>query len=177
MAHKIQVILAKEKIIEKFCKNWVHAQKLILPQGFALIPLKINLLKDINELNKNNNIKPYKEFIHLSSSLQELLIAESVCCKIAYLETEYIGGNGKQSAILYSNKEIIGPFSTVTEWNDKKLEIKDKPEGERAINKILYKMQVSSKYRDEFSALGLDYLISNNKIITKINEKKEKQTL
>ena len=63
------------------------------------------------------------------------------------------------------------------EWNDKKLEIKDKPEGERAINKILYKMQVSSKYRDEFSALGLDYLISNNKIITKINEKKEKQTL
>jgi hypothetical protein len=177
MPHKIQVILAKEYLIDQLCENWVHAQKLNLPQGFALLPLQVNLNEDIEELINNENPDPYEEFEYLSASLNELLTKESAFGEIAFLETDYTGGNGRQSAILYVNKQGTGPFSTITEWNDDTLEMKDKPEGERAINKILFKMGVSSNYRDAFNALKLDHLTNNSKIIAKIREtqKKEKQ--
>ena len=95
--------------------------------------------------------------------------------EIAFLETDYTGGNGRQSAILYVKEQVTGPFSTITEWNDETLEIKDKPVGERAINKILCKMGVSSNYRDAFNALKLDHLTSISKIIAKIRETKKKE--
>jgi hypothetical protein len=170
MSHCIQVILAKEEIINNFCQKWVHARKLSLKQGFALIPMTTSLKEDIEELINNQESDSYEKLEHFSASIEELVKEESGNGAIVWFETNYSGGSGKQSAILYKNQQTEGPFNTVTTWDNIKLELTDKPAGERAINNVLHKLGVYSKYRDEFGVLNLPQLGSEEKILKKIKE-------
>ncbi len=172
MSHCIQVILAKDEVIDVLCQKWVHARKLSLKQGFALIPMTTSLKEDIEELINNQNPDTHEKLEHFSASIEELVREESVNGAIVWFETNYSGGSGKQSAILYKDQQTEGAFKTVTTWNNIKLELSDKPAGERAINKVLHQLGVYSKYRDEFGILNLPELGSNEKIAKKI----EKQT-
>jgi len=98
---------------------------------------------------------PFPEFRCLSAALAEALESLSTGGPVAYMETEYFGGAGSQSAVVWAQGQVaLGPLQTVTEWANEHLVCV--PLAERAINRVL---QVLGVYRghhiDEFEALGL----------------------
>jgi hypothetical protein len=111
MSHNIQVIIAKDPLIDEVSLEWNHACELSLPQGYSIIPMIEKLYDDINELTNNKNPSPYEQFELLSSSIEELLKLKSNNSSIAYIETEYFGGTGIQRAF-YQN--VIVPEIRLT---------------------------------------------------------------
>lgn len=169
MSHHIQVIIGKEEIINDFKSRWIHAYKLPLKQGFALIPLTDDLLDDITELMDNGKEKPYPPFYQLNASLDELLKSESHKRQLAYLETEYFGGSGFQLAILYENQSVgLGPLKTETIWNEKLMSYEKVPNEKNAINQVLERIGVRQiGEKDEFDSMELSFYRSNEKIVKK----------
>lgn len=167
MAHDIQIIVAKETIINQITIEWFQASSLSLPQGFAMIPITMKFYDDINELANNQKPKPYKEFDMLSSSVEEFIRVKSHQRIIAYIETDYFGGAGAQSAILFENQQVkIGPLRTKTNWDAESQSYKDTPEGYGAINEVLKELGVYKlKDKDEFDSINLGHYRSNEEIV------------
>lgn len=170
MGHYIQVIIAKDSIIDGIESDWVHGNKLTLSQGFSLIPMIAQFFDDVNELNNIRESDSFDEFEFLSSSVEELLKSKSHNSKVAYIETEYFGGTGVQSSILFEDQKIkIGPLRTETIWDERSNSYQQIPEGKGAINQILEQLGVSTLNKnDEFDSLGLGNFRSNEKIIDSI---------
>ena len=93
--------------------------------------------------------------------------------KIGYIETEYFGGSGTQSAILYSKGEIVdSPKLTNTIWDDKNFKYIDQPLGEKAINSILIGLGLQKRRDiDPFDILELGKYRSNEKLIKSLHTK------
>jgi hypothetical protein len=121
--HTIRCFIGKEKIMKVFEGNWVKANDLILPQGFSMIFLTNDLFDDVTELiDSKLDIDYSKYFAYLTPSIYELLVQESKNGKLAYIETEYFGGVGSQSAILFDKGAVkIKPIKTKTYWDEKKM--------------------------------------------------------
>jgi hypothetical protein len=76
-------------------------------QGYVIFPITDDLIDEcmLPPLNFC-----FDEFAYLSKELSEILLNASQDRCILYLETEYFGGEGCQSAIVYKNKEVVlGP--------------------------------------------------------------------
>ncbi len=159
--HCIRGFIGKEGIIKDFANNWIEAKPVTLAQGFSIIFLTDELYDSIVELIDSKLEVDYKEFFYyLSPSIYEVLIQESRNGKLAYIETDYFGGVGTQSAVLFENSKIkIKPLKTETFWDEKTNSFCHKPEGEKAINIVLKELGVyKEKGRDEFDSIGLGSL-------------------
>ena len=157
MAHYIKAIIGRDEYIHQLAGDWVHAIAIKLNQNFSLIKVSDALFDDVDEQINNDATDPYQHFMYLSSSLHEVLLEKSLLEKLAYIETEYFGGIGTQSAILYeAGKVALGPFTTNDIWDKETQGFMQKPEGDRAINKVLCKLGVHCKYGlDEFDTIKL----------------------
>ncbi len=143
-------MIGKENDIRRIANNWVYAEYHNLNQGFGMIFLTDDLFDDITELvNSKNEIEFEDQFVLMNSSIHELLKIESRNCNLAYIETDYIGGYGIQSSVLYRDGKIAMEPSR-TEGTTK--EITDNS----PINKVLSKMDVRlEKSYNEFESVGL----------------------
>lgn len=156
--HCIRGFIGKEEIIRAFAGNWIYAKLINLSQGLSIIFLTAKLYDDIVELVDSKLDVDYSEFFeYLSPSIYEILVQESRNGKLAYIETDYFGGGGSQSATLFENSAIkIQPIKTETFWDEKTYNYYHKPEGEKAINLILKELGVYRvKEKDEFDSIGL----------------------
>ena len=161
--HCIRGFIGKEEIIKAFTDNWVEAKPVTLYQGLAIIFLTRKLYDDIEELANSKIDTEYSQFFeYLSPSIYEILVQESRIGKLAYIEIDYFGGCGSQSAILFENSKIkiqqikIQQIKTETLWDEKTYNYYHKPEGEKAINIVLKELGVYKvKGKDEFDSIGL----------------------
>ena len=170
MSHSIQVIIGKKELIDKINANLFNSSRLILNQNIAIIPLTNKLYDQISNEDDFDTKEVYEGFIYLNSSIENYLKKLSINGLIGYIETEYFGGTGTQSAILYGDKEIkIGPLITETKWDSNLETYKIKPKGRRAINLVLKELGVVKEINkfDEFESIGLNELRSNERIIKK----------
>lgn len=158
MAHSIQAIIGRHKTLERFEKKWDNVKVVPFPQNISLIPLTYVLRNEINNEIKISN-KAFSDYFGFASEiLIDILREESKNGQIGYIETDYFGGVGTQSAILFMNRETIGPFKT--ESSDK-----NKP---YAINKVLSMLGVKKQEaHDEFDAVGFVHIRSNDDIVKK----------
>lgn len=157
--HCIRCFIVKKDLMNAFADRWVEAETIDLSQGFSLIFLTDELYDGIEELVNSKLDVDYSEFFnYLSPSIYEVLVQESRKGMIAYIETDYFGGVGKQSAILFENSQVkIAPLKTETFWDEKTYSYYHKPEGEKAINIVLKELGVyKAKEKDEFDSIGLD---------------------
>ncbi|MBQ4835746.1 hypothetical protein [Pseudoalteromonas luteoviolacea] len=156
----IHAIVGKSDVISKIASNWVVAELVVLKQGYSVIQVSDQLLDDINELVNSEKEAPYPEFYKLSSSLHELLKSESINKTLAYIESDYFGGIGAQSAVLYINSEtVLGPLKTEVKWCSNTNQYNQEPKGQLAINSVLSLLGVStSNGMGEFDVLQLDSL-------------------
>lgn len=117
-----------------------------------------DLYDDIAELiDSKLEIDYSKYFDFFSPSVYELLVQESRNGKLAYIETDYFGGVGSQSAILFEKGFIkIKPHKTETYWDEKSSSFLHKPEGDKAINIVLKELGVYKENgKDEFDSIRL----------------------
>ena len=77
---------------------------------------------------------------------------------LSYIETDYFGGVGTQSAIVYENGIAKNPLKTENQWNTEKQCYFQIPESIWAINTIWKKMGVICQtQKDEFDSIRLGF--------------------
>jgi hypothetical protein len=169
MGHYIRCIIGHDSAIQQLANNWTECKRVVLNNKVSAIPMTDNLFDDINELVNIGTDLPHNEFELLSKSIEYILKEESYNGMIGYIETEYFGGNGVQSAILYYKGKILTePIITRTNWDNNRLMYVDTPDKERAINHILYTMGIKKRSdMDAFDYVGLGNYRSNKDLLEK----------
>ena len=113
-----------------------------LGQGMVLFPLTDELLEVLFEASSC----PFAEFVHLNADLTNLLMRLSTSSPILYFETDYHGGVGGQSAILFRGGHVV--FGPEHHFGTKLPNL-------TPISEALELMGIGSTDVDAFEAVGL----------------------
>jgi hypothetical protein len=149
MGHFVTGIITKEcdatMVAEKIPFKHFHS----LRQGFVIFPLTDELIDKYMPAPQNFN---FKQFTYLSAELAKLLKRASSNTQIVYIETEYFGGVGEQSAVAFEDEEVIyGPNQATA----------------GPINNALQQIGVSKSegLHDEFESVGLADFRSSEELL------------
>jgi hypothetical protein len=142
MAYVLRAAVARASVISS---GSIGTELVPLPQGFVLAPLVAASDKD-----------PVGLFYRLTDDLARQLAVLSAAGPLAYLEAEFFGGAGTQSAIAWQDgKVIFGPLHTQSQ-DGEEVGYVTPGRGDMAINQVLRVLGVTAQgVHDEFAALGL----------------------
>lgn len=149
MGHHIEAFIARLEILQKGLEYPGAVPLIPLAQGFGLLPVTDALEKALGDGGDAEN--PYEAFWRLSAPLAGLGKQISAAGKVAYVETDYFGGSGSQTAMIWDKGAVIEP-----------------PCQSRigAINQVLARLGVEKgDATDRFEALGLGRYRSNEEWI------------
>ncbi|WP_423393812.1 hypothetical protein [Burkholderia sp. LMG 21824] len=135
-------------ILSDFAIQYREARVVRMLQGLALIPLTDLLYDSIVAGKTTSHVQPFER---LSTLVADALSTFSKAGKIAYVETDYFGGEGAQSSAVWERGELILP-PRQSSTDDPGLAL-----GERAINAALRKLGAVSVEGavDLFDSIGL----------------------
>lgn len=145
MTHVITAFVAQIPTLQKIDAKYPAATVIPLKQGFGLIPLTQDFRNAVQS-PKGKRIWTEEELLHSLHGITDVLTkigrAASHSSAIAYIETEYFGGEGVQGALVWSDGEIVlEPLISASIG---------------PINSALRELGVQrGRARDEFDALGL----------------------
>lgn len=126
----------------------------VLRQGFSDLPA-VSLAHDLALIPiETDAANPVGQFYGLTEPWRERLVAASLSGPIAYIEAEFFGGRGTQSAIAWKDRVVtFGPVHTQTDDGE---EEGYTTSNELAINQVLRVFGIESERgRDEFDTVGL----------------------
>jgi hypothetical protein len=153
MGHSIHVIAATHAVIDSICKEVPQLRMLRITPQFAVIPVDFDLIDEI--VSASSSQMSGDEFEQLTPGFLELLRSLSRFGRLAYLETEYHGGQGGQGALVCFNRDLVMPPTwSSSDTINQALELIGVPEPETG---------------DRFSAIGLDGYRRDEQIISAIN--------
>jgi hypothetical protein len=154
MGQYLHAVIGPKHVVGAFANNWVPARAVSLAKGFAVVPLTAALFDDIVGQAKAQKPDPYQGFERLASEVVSAIEDASQKGPLVYLETDYLGGLGRQAAIAWiKGKVAAGPCQSETVSTPEGQS--DKPE-ERAINRVFTKLGIwRHPGLDPFEALGL----------------------
>jgi hypothetical protein len=147
----LHAVIGPRVAVEEFSNRWRLAYSISLPQKFVMIPFTAALFDDIAELVNISDPDPFPEFERLSASAEIVLSEVSQFGVLGYIETDYFGGYGTQSAIAWNKgKILLGVLkSEITSYEATTT-------GRSAINQVLSALGVwTDRKKDEFDMLGL----------------------
>jgi hypothetical protein len=140
MGHTVQAFIAKAEVLRDAARGVAAAHVIPVGEGLALL---LNTDEFYDEVGKSvgGDESLYREFYRLSSGLAGLGAEWSTHGPVAYIETDYWGGEGKQSALLWERGLVAyGPAKATL----------------GPINDVLRRMGVErGDHHDEFDAVGL----------------------
>ena len=149
MGHCIRAILGNSEKINALAESWSR-KPIQLSQGLSMLFLTDDLFDDVTEsVNVDNEIE-IVGFNYFTSAIAFVLAEHTQNGKLAYFETEYFGGSGTQTAILYEKGKPKFPAIFTDDTKGKC------PAEKRAINMILKEFNVLKlNEKDEFDSIGL----------------------
>lgn len=140
MGHCIQAIIGRHESIQNIIDNWIFAQEIILPQGYAMVFMTNALFDDITGLYEVPDEECYPELDYFTVAIEQFLQQHSLHTRLVYCETDYCGGVGTQGGVLYENGRI-----SITPRR-----------GEGTLNRLLRELGVwCEPGKDEFDSLCL----------------------
>jgi hypothetical protein len=109
MHYDLSAMVSTPQVLEPISAQHRCAHVVPLPAAnLALVPVTEDLVLDLN--GKSIRVSPETGFWQLSIGLQRLLVTASARGPIAYLEADYFGREGRQTAaVWYSGVTIYGP--------------------------------------------------------------------
>ena len=149
MGHNIHGFVARTSTLEQIALGYQNAKVVTLQQGFGFLPLTDSFRQEVHAPEGEPRGKQYwsdedllREFHEITDKLTNLGGAASHLSPVAYIETEYFGGDGVQGAIVWNRGEVLlGPLFS---------------EDIGPIDQVLHELGVQvGTARDEFDALGL----------------------
>jgi hypothetical protein len=164
MGHVLHAVIGRRTAVAEFAGPWLSAHLVRLPQGFALVPLTESLFDEIAATGRSEAPDPFTQFERLSERVEVALKGASTTGPLAYIETDYFGGCGTQSAVAWDRRGILaGPFKTETSWSGSHHVVK--PPGEWAINRVLAALGVvPAAEEDEFDTMSLGQFRSTESV-------------
>ena len=146
MGHHITGIIGKKDVLDRLGRFNKIGFPATLIERWGFLPLSDY---DLDSLFPAPDIRVKDScFIYLSQDLVKFLSVNSSESPLAYIETDYFGGVGSQSAVVYHlGKEIFAPSKSKAE----------------TINRALKTMGIScGNSFDEFEFLGLNRFRDND---------------
>ena len=112
MGHCIRAFIGNSEKINFLSDNWAK-NPIQLSEGLSMLFLTNELYDEITESAKMNGEITRDNETYLNSAIISVMEAYSNQGKLAYIETDYFGGVGTQTAILYENgKQKFPPIFT-----------------------------------------------------------------
>lgn len=144
MSHYINGFIAKLRPLEAAAASLPSAVVCALASGFGFLPLR-----DVSDTDAPSGLPSCER---LSAAMEAWAVVRSHSFPLAYVQTEYFGGLGFQSAVVWDGgKVVFGPVPTGNEEGKVVAPLLD-----GAINRALRILGVSrGRSIDEFDALGL----------------------
>ncbi|HEV2799642.1 MAG TPA: hypothetical protein VGW12_04050 [Pyrinomonadaceae bacterium] len=105
MGHTVQAFIAKAEVLRDAAQNINTARVITVAQGFGLLPNTRDFYNEVGEVDGGNEL-PYQEFYKLSTALANFGVECSRRGSVAYIETDYWGGEGEQAAVLWERGEV-----------------------------------------------------------------------
>lgn len=113
MAYSIEALIGKRDALQAHVSRFKHARIVSMAQEMAILPITDELHK---EIGGENDATPFYKF---SPQLEEWAKRISQHSPVAYVEAEYFGGSGNQSAIVWSSGDrILEPTQSESAIND-----------------------------------------------------------
>lgn len=142
MGYYLQALICKSQSLKNKVNSFSFEHRIHLAQDFTMIVVTDGLCEEVADKYFCDEHEPYKEFSMFSGSLAEWAKELSNLTPIAYLEAEYFGGVGGQSAIVWGKSNVVlGPLSGKSGPINKALQFL----GAQAVGA-----------RDEFDSVGLN---------------------
>ena len=113
MSHHIRAFLGHRYNVLPLAKKWSN-EYIQLPQGVCMLFLTDSMFDNITESINIDSTQSDDGFIFLTPAIKHVLEEYSKDNgKLAYIETDYHGGAGSQSAVLFENgkKTVCNPMS------------------------------------------------------------------
>ena len=168
MSHTLRAVIGPIPPVTEFAGRWVQAHLISLPQRFGLVPMTAALLADIQELAMLDEPDPFADFAHLPAALAQAIMEATRSGPLAYVETDYWGGIGRQSAIVWNKgRLVLGPLGSETAGPMNAYPAPPLSEG--AVNQALRYLGVwRQNGQDEFDMLGLGRYRSTEGAVAKV---------
>ena len=136
MGYYLKAFIGNHADLSILTDRFVNATQVDIGQGLALIPMIDELFDEINNLNEEGVIE---NFELLNEKIEADVLSLINNAKLAYVEAEYFGGQGGQTAIVWNNNERDAFF----------------PFGQNVINQVLKIFGVvANSGQDEFLTMG-----------------------
>lgn len=140
MGYSLEALICKDTLSSIITNEFKSAKRICLVGDLFLIPYNTDLYEEVN-CNKLSVVVDKFEF--LNDTLFNYLLSESFIEPIAYIEADYFGGTGGQSAILLDKGEIV-------------IDIRFSDSGYGAVNLVLKEFGVTKGINaDEWDTVGL----------------------
>lgn len=109
MGHSVQLIIGKGLGVQAFLRSWSMARAVELRGGWQAIPMSDDLLGEIE--GQAAGAQRSAELDMAPAGLERAMADATLeGGALAYVETEYFGGTGGQSAMAFANgREVMAP--------------------------------------------------------------------
>jgi hypothetical protein len=153
MGHYIDGFVAKYELLAAAAKNVPEARVCRIGLGYGFFPMTDAVTRE------DDSAANYDFLYRLTCPMANWAVENSRQFPIAYVATDYFGGNGSQSALVWKDGAVIfGPIET------KDNQLVSTPLLDLAINQAMRHLGVQrGTARDEFEAIGLGRCSDNVK--------------
>jgi len=157
MTYELHAVIGGKTVLESACLSLKQTKVVVLNEpSLALVPVTSELREELEATG--GGISPsldYSIFDRLKPAIAGWVAALSSDGVIAYVEAEFFGGSGGQSAVVWDKGRIVfGPV--LTKWGMPGDRREVQSGSEMAINQALRLLGVGTdSRRDEFDMVGL----------------------
>jgi len=138
LGYNLKAYIGKDENLNPILEKYRESIKVNLNGGISMIPMTNELYDEINEMKSSSRISTF-EFLTENIEIKTIQIIENR--EIAYVESEFFGGQGGHIGIIWRN----GKRDLLIEWH------------KSSMNKILKRLGVNrTLLKDEFEKVGLD---------------------
>lgn len=101
MGYNLQAFICKKEDTELLTYRFAAAKKVSMGQGLDIIPMTEELFDEINNMIPSESID---KFVFMTEHLEQEILKTIGAIKFAYVEADYFGGIGGQTAIVWNKK-------------------------------------------------------------------------
>jgi len=158
MSHNLQALVYRRGMAKRVLGDSAFP-RIRLSQGFEMLPQRLEIEKELTiRFSKSPTHTSGKKPVlgYLSRDFAALACAISAQTKVVYIETEFFGGHGEQSSIVWDRGSVIlGPLTASTSDSSWSTSAEARPRW--PINNALRTIGVKRNGKaDEFAGLGLE---------------------
>jgi hypothetical protein len=136
MGYFLQAFIGRQNDLKPIIDKYHNACSINVGQDIAIVPMTEDLYDEINQMNVSDGVST---FMYLTKSIETEILNLIDAKNIGYIEAEYHGGQGGQTAIIWTDRQR----SNVIEY------------GQGAINSVLKRFGVVTDIgKDEFDTLN-----------------------